>query len=377
MKIARVETFPVKRDLKEPFGAAYGWTKARQYLVLRIVAEDGTSGYGECWGPIAGNEQFVQRFIAPLIIGQSAIATTRVWEQVRFKLDRIYKSSAPYGALGGIDIALWDLKGKLLDQPIHELLGGAYHETIPAYATGHYFRDVSTLKEQISAVLEEANGHIENGFNGLKLKLGLAAVGWDVKADIALMRALREEVGAEISLMIDANCTYSVPEALEVGRAAEELEIVWFEEPLPPEDLDGYRQLTDKLEVPVAAGESWGLLSQFHHIFDRRAVSIAQPDVCSSGGITEVRRIADLAHVLNIPCIPHVYGTPIVLAAALHVLATIPSHARLEYDQSDNPIREALLPQELRLHADSTVSVPTGPGLGIEVDEARLEHLRP
>ncbi|TCJ16843.1 mandelate racemase/muconate lactonizing enzyme family protein [Rubrobacter taiwanensis] len=376
MKIASVETIPVKHTLKEPFGNGQGWTTSRQYLIVRVTSSDGIAGYGECWGPIAGNDRVVGEIIAPLLIGQDPTDTARLWEQIHFKLRWAYHSFAPYSALSGVDIALWDLKGKLIGQPVHKLLGGAFRDSVPAYATGHYFRRVDRLEDQISAVLQEAKEHLSEGFKTLKLKIGLKLLGWGPEADIALMRALHEEVGSRASLMIDANCAYSLPEAIKVGRAAEELGVSWFEEPLPPDDLDNYVRLSEKLDIPVAAGESWALLSRFHEVFRRQAVSIAQPDVCSAGGITEVKRIADLAHALNVPCIPHVWGTPIALAASLHVLATLPRHALLEFDRSENAIREGLLTRPFAVRPDSTVAVPDGPGLGIEVDEEQLDRFR-
>lgn len=376
MPISAIETIPIRQDLDEPFGNGQGWTTARQYLIVRLMTEDGDVGYGECWGPIAGNQQVVERVIAPLLIGKDPLATGRLWQEILFKLRWSYHSFAPYSALSGVDIALWDLKGKLLHQPVSTLLGGAFRSEVPAYATGHYFRPVQSLEEQIDIVRKEASQNLDKGFRRLKLKIGLALLGWGPEADIALMQAMRQEVGDEIPIMVDANCAYQVPAAMKVGRAAEELDIAWFEEPLPPTDIDGYCQLSRDLEVPIAGGESWALLSQFAAIFQRRAVTIAQPDVCSAGGITEVKRIADLATSLNIPCYPHVWGTPIAIAASLHVLATLPGDVLLEFDQSANPIRERLLATAIAVDAHGTVGVPTGPGLGIEVDEDQLEAFR-
>jgi D-galactarolactone cycloisomerase len=376
MRITSVETVPIRQELDEPFGNGQGWTTARQYLIVRVAAEDGTVGYGECWGPIAGNQQVVEKIIAPLVVGQDPLATGRLWQEVLFKLRWSYHSFAPYSALSGIDIALWDLKGKLMGRPVYELLGGAFRTQVPAYATGHYFRRVDRLEEQIDVVRKEAVENLGKGFRRLKLKIGLGLLGWGPEADIALMQAMREEVGDEIPIMVDANCAYQIPAAMKVGRAAEELDIGWFEEPLPPTDIDGYCQLSRDLDVPIAGGESWALLSEFADIFRRRAVTVAQPDVCSAGGITEVKRIADLANALNISCYPHVWGTPIAIAASLHVLATLPGEVLLEFDQSANPIRERLLSRVVAVNAQGSVEVPTGPGLGIEVDEDQLEAFR-
>ncbi|MPZ88289.1 MAG: mandelate racemase/muconate lactonizing enzyme family protein [Nitriliruptorales bacterium] len=376
VKIARVETVPIRQELDRPFGSAQGWTTARQYLIVRVVADDGTVGYGECWGPIAGNQQVVEQIIAPMLEGEDPCATGRLWQRVAFKLRWAYHSFSPYSALSGVDLALWDLRGKLAGEPVHRLLGGACHERVSAYATGHYFRQVDRLDEQIAIVLDEAQANLGKGFRRLKLKIGLRLLGWGADADVALIRAVRERLGDDVPIMVDANCAYDVPTALRVGRACEDLGIGWFEEPLPPADLDGYAELSRKLDVPIAGGESWALLARFAEVFQRRAVSVAQPDVCSAGGITETKRIADLAAALNIRCIPHVWGTPIAIAASLQVAATLPQEVLLEYDQSDNPIRERLATEPFRLDSDGAVAVPQRPGLGIDLDEDELERFR-
>lgn len=374
--IAALETIPIRQDLAEPFGNAQGWTTSRQYLIVRAVADDGTVGYGECWGPVAGNQGVVESIIAPLVLGQDPLAVGRLWEDILFRLRWAYHSFVPYSALSGVDIALWDLKGKLLGQPVAQLLGGAFRTKVPAYATGHYFRKVERLEQQIDAVRKEAAENLGKGFRRLKLKIGLGLLGWGPQADIALMEAVREEVGADVPVMVDANCAYQLPAAITVGRAAERLGIHWLEEPLPPTDIDGYCDLTRRLDIPIAGGESWALLSGFASLFHRRAVTVAQPDVCSAGGITEVKRIADLAAALNVVCHPHVWGTPIALAASLHVLASMPGDVLLEFDQSANPIRERLLAKPFAVDADGAVAVPSGPGLGITIDEEQLEAFR-
>ena len=375
MKIAQVEAIPIKQDLKEPFGNAQGWTTARQYLIVKITADDGTVGYGECWGPIAGNHQVVREIITPLLIGEDPLDTAVLWEKIHFKLRWAYHSFAPYSALSGCDIALWDLKGKLLEQPVSKLLGGTFRDKVMAYATGHYIRKVDSLEKQIAIIEEEAQTNLSKGFMMLKLKIGLALLGWGAKEDIRLIEAFRRIIGDDHDFMVDANCAYSIPEAIDVGRACERCNVYWFEEPVPPHDYDGYSFLSKKLDVHIAGGEGWALVSEFYEIFRRRAVSYAQPDVCSAGGITEVQRITALAQAVNIDCIPHAWGTPIAIAASLHVLANKPGKALLEFDQSDNPIRDHLIEVPFRLEGPY-VTVPTGPGLGIRIDETMLRKFR-
>ena len=371
MKIERAESIPIRQELSEAFGNAQGWTTSRQYLIIRITTDDGTTGYGECWGPVAGNHEIFEKMVAPLIVGEDPLNTSALWERILAKLRWSYHSFVPYSALSGTDIALWDLKGKLLGVSVSTLLGGRFRDKVLAYATGHYFRKVDTVKQQIAKISEEAQVHLANGFQMLKIKIGLSRLGWGHKEDIRLIEAMRYAIGDKASLMVDANCAYSSPEAVEVGRACENSGVYWFEEPLPPYDYDGYAELSHKLDVPIAGGESWALLSEFNEIFRRRAVSYAQPDPCSAGGITEVQRIASLARAVNIDCIPHVWGTPIAIAAALHLLAATPGKALLEFDQSANPIREELLEEPIRLKS-GYVDVPKGPGLGINIDEKRI-----
>ncbi|MEX2375688.1 MAG: mandelate racemase/muconate lactonizing enzyme family protein [Dehalococcoidia bacterium] len=374
MKISALDAAPIREPLDVPFGNGQGWTTSREYLIVRATAEDGTVGYGECWGPIAGNDQIVREVIAPLLIGQP-VHTGRLWHEVAFKLRWAYHSFSPVSALSGVDIALWDLRGRLLGLPIHEMLGGACHTSVPAYATGHYFRPVDTVEQQIEHVIEEASINLERGFRRLKIKIGLGMLGMTHRDDIALMRAVRERFEG-VGLMADANCRYDLGEAVSVGRAAEEFGYDWFEEPLPPTDLDGYEQLSRKIDIPIAGGESWPSLTSFFEVFSRRLVAVAQPDVGSAGGITEVKRIADLAHAMNVACYPHVWGTPIAMAASLHVLATLPGRVLLEFDQSPNPIREALVRDPFIL-SDGAVAVPQGPGLGITVDDEALARFAP
>lgn len=371
-RIGRVETFPLRADLEEPFGNGQGWTTSRQHLIVRVSTEDGISGYGECWGPLAGNDGVVEGVLAPILIGADPFETDPLWARMHHKLRWAYHSFAPYSALSGVDAALWDLKGRLLGVPVHTLLGGAFRDAVPAYATGHYFRKVDSLEHQVRLVQEEARSNLEHGYPALKLKIGLRLLGWGLDADVELMSRLREDVGSGVPLMADANCAYDYPDALRIGRAAESLGYEWLEEPLPPDDLEGYARLSTKLEIPVAAGESWALLRGFSDAFGRGAVGIAQPDVCSAGGITETKRIADLASALNVRCVPHAWGTSIALASTVHVLAAMPQEAPLEYDRSDNPVRDAMAADELELRTDGRVTVPTGPGLGIEIDEEYL-----
>jgi D-galactarolactone cycloisomerase len=275
-------------------------------------------------------------------------------------------------AISGIDIALWDLKGKALGLPVHRLLGGPIRARLQAYATGFYR---TRAPDQRAMLVAEAERHVADGFAAFKLKLGFG-----VADDIKLCEAVRKRVGDRIAIMVDANHAYDAAAATRLARAIEPLDIGWFEEPVTPEDIDGYKQLKAATSIPMAGGEAeftrWG----FRRLLAERAIDVAQPDTCAVGGISECKKVADMAAAFGVRCIPHCWGTGIAVATALQVLAVIPNNPPgltpieplLEFDRSEHPYRMAILKAPIE-QKDGWVDVPTGPGLGIEVDRAALE----
>ncbi len=242
-----------------------------------------------------------------------------------------------------------------------------------AYATGTYRLDDA---DPLDYVIREVRERMAEGFHGVKLKIGI-----DFEEDIALIKAARQAIGPERRLMLDANHAYDATEAIALGRRVADQNIDWFEEPVVPEDLASYREVKAGQPIPVAGGECdytrWG----FINIFSQRAMDIIQPDTCAAGGLSECKKIADMATAFGIRYIPHVWGSGIALAAALQLLAVVPhTPARLrprepllEFDRSEHPFRQAVLTEPLE-HEDGWVDIPTGPGLGIEVDRDALRR---
>ena len=273
----------------------------------------------------------------------------------------------PVCAISGIDIALWDIKGRYFDAPVHQLMGGPLRSEVEAYATGMYRRDDG---DPLEYLVEEALGYVADGFKGVKLKIG-----FDVEGDVAIARAVRQAVGPDIKLMMDANHGYDVIDAIRMGRMVEDLDIRWFEEPVVPEDLAGYREIKAALKIPLSGGECDYTRYGFRDILATRSIDIIQPDTCAAGGLSECKKIADMAVAHGIRYIPHVWGTGIGLAASLQLLAVLPhnppgwkpTEPLLEFDRSEHPFRQAVLKQPLD-HVNGVVQVPTGPGLGIEID---------
>lgn len=265
-----------------------------------------------------------------------------------------------------IDIALWDIKGKVLGQPVSVLLGGPRRKAVQVYATGMYFQHGVNLPQHLA---KEAVGYVEQGFTALKMKVGLG-----IAEDVANVRAVRAAIGPAVALMIDANHAYARHEAIALARALADQGIGWFEEPISPEDYEGYRELRQQSAMPIAGGECEYLCAGFRHLAINQCVDVAQPDLGAAGGLTEGQRIASLMQTFGAQVTPHCWGTGIAFAAALHFAATldpIPGRLRqpqplLEMDRTENPLRERLTAPRFTVE-NGAVAVPTTPGLGVDI----------
>ena len=370
--IDRVDAFGVEAPLDEPFGYAQAWVETRTATLVRVEASDGTVGWGECWGPVEGTHQVVESVLAPHVLGEDPREVERLYDRLYDVGRATYQTTVPLPAISGIDLALWDLAGKLRDEPASTLLGGARRGAARPYATGHYFPKVEESEAVYEKVVAEARENAE-AVGAVKLKTGLSLLGYGPDEDVELVRRVREAVGPEVTVMVDANYAYDRTDARRVGRALEDEGVHWFEEPVNPEDLDGYARLSEALDVPVAGGECH-TPSEFDRLFEAGGLDVAQPDVCIVGGLTPARRIARCAYDHGIPLVPHVWGTPVALAASLQLIATLPGDPWLEFDRSPNPLREELCARPFAPGEDGLVAVPEGPGLGIDIDEDTVER---
>ncbi|MCK6453149.1 MAG: mandelate racemase/muconate lactonizing enzyme family protein [Alphaproteobacteria bacterium] len=367
MKIAEIRTYLMDAPLERPFAYSQAWFDRRAALLVEVVAEDGLSGWGECFGPMTRAVAGAVEFLKPALVGQDAMATEALWQAMYNRTRDHGQKGVAIEALSGIDIALWDLKGKALDLPIHRLMGGPLRSRVQAYATGFYRTRDPNQRDRLVA---EAERHVADGYAAFKLKLGFG-----VADDIGLCEAVRKRVGDKVAIMVDANHAYDATAAIRLGRAIERLDIGWFEEPVPPEDVEGYRQVKSALAIPIAGGEAeftrWG----FRRLLAERALDVAQPDTCAVGGISECKKIADMASAFGVRTIPHCWGSGVAVATALQMLAVIPHtppalqpiEPLLEFDRSEHPYRMAVVKSPI-VPRDGWVDIPTGPGLGIEID---------
>lgn len=372
MKIARIEAYVVEQTLETPFYFSQFEFQSRQICLVKVVAADGRYGWGEGYGPAAVVKAGVE-FLAPLVLGEDPLQVEAIWGRMHLRALDYARRGVLVAAISAIDIALWDLRGKMLGQPVSALLGGRRRERVQVYATGMYFVETDDLTGKL---VDEAQLYASQGFRALKMKVGLG-----VQTDVKHVRAVRQAIGADIQLMVDANHAYSLSEALSFARQIEELDISFFEEPLSPEDYEGYRELRQRAAIPIAGGECEYLLAGFRHLLSMRCVDIAQPDICGAGGLTETKRIAALAYAFQTNVLPHSWGTGIAFAAGLHLVSTldlVPGRLRmpeamLEMDRSESALRENLTQPTFAIE-DGRVVVPDAPGLGVDVDPNYLAH---
>ena len=375
MKIAAIETFDLIAPLEHPFGWSQGWLDERSTTLVKVIADDGLVGWGEGAGAA-----LINGLLAPLLIGQDPMDRTGLWERL---FHALYNGNNAIGlagsALSALDTALWDLAGKATELPVYALLGGKVRDKIAVYATGLYY----TEGEFPDRLLDEARGYVAEGFKGMKTKVG----GLSMAEDVVRVRALRDAIGPDVHLMVDANEAYNATTAIRIGQKLAELDLVWFEEPVNAQDLDAYLEVKAALPMAIAGGENLRTRYEFKPYLTRRAYDIVQPDVMHCGGITEMQRICAMANACGIQVNPHVWGSPVMIAATLHLAATLPpcppvrnalpylQEPVMEFDRTPNTIRQTICAVPFE-HEDGFVRVPTGPGLGIEVDEAVVERLR-
>lgn len=372
MKIESVRTHILDHELDQVFESASMRFDRRQHCLVEIACDDGTIGWGECLGPAGPNAAVVAAY-AGALTGRDPLETERLWIELYNLLRDQGQRGLTVTALSGIDIALWDIRGKHFGVPVSTLLGGRFRESVRAYATGGFRKEGL---DRVEDMVRETAGYVAEGFHAVKIKIG-----FDVDEDLDVIAAVRGAIGADTRFMIDANHGYDVLEAIEVGRLAAEFDVDWFEEPVLPEHLDAYCAVRAGQPLVVAGGETWHGRYGMRDPLARRAVDILQPDICGTGGFSEMRRIADMAAMSGVRLVPHVWGTGVALAASLQFMAALPPNPPrrdpiepiLEFDRTPNPFRQAILTKPIE-HVSGIVAVPDGPGLGIEIDRAALSQ---
>lgn len=373
MKIIDIQPYLLSDTLDEKFYFSQFEYKSRLICIVKITTESGIVGWGEGYGPAEMIKVGIE-FLKPMLIGRSVLETDVIWSDLFRRCIDYARKGILLSSISALDVALWDAKGKILGQPVSTLLGGRYRDKIQVYATGLYFTP-SMEGRMTEALADEALMYKNQGYQAIKMKVGLG-----IETDIRNVAAVRKAIGDEIKLAIDANHAYNYREALELARKIEQYDILWFEEPLSPDDYAGYRQLHESTSIPLAAGECEFRTEGFNNLLKSRCVDYIQPETGTTGGITEAKRISTIASLYQVEMTPHNWGTGIIIAANLHIAANLKyepgrmfdKEPLLEFDRSPNRLREELITSP-HIAKNGYLQVPSGAGLGVEIDQDKLE----
>jgi D-galactarolactone cycloisomerase len=365
VKIAKIEASAHSRPFTENvIRMGLGRNVKRDFVFVKITADDGTVGYGESHHGqnLTAMAEVVEKGVGSLIIGADPFDSEGIWE--RIKRQQIQTHGLGAGsviALAGIDLALWDLKGKLLGQPVFRLLGGG-HKKIRAYVGGLTlgFQPLDTLEKEVA-------GFLDRGYTAIKMRVGDTP-----KKDAERVGHIRKTFGENLDIAVDAATRYTALDLPEVIAYCEKYRVYWLEEPFAPDNIPAYQELSRRTAIPIAAGENHYTRQAFRDLFEARAITIAQADCTKAGGISEVRKIADMAAAWNYHAAPHTSHSILGAAANVHLLCAIQNGLIFEADVAPiNPFRTDLARNPLQV-VDGYIEPNDAPGFGLDIDESVL-----
>ena len=368
MKITNIEVTNLRFTYLpgQQFRYAGGTCTGRLSSLIRVSTDEGIEGIGSVYSHPDLVRMIVEQQLRNLLIGEDPLEVEAIWDK-NYRITRWYgRKGAAISALGGIDVALWDIRGKAAGKPIYQLLGAERH-SVPAYAS-------ALLWENDPAELaDEAARHVSNGFRAMKTRLGR-----NYEYDLAGLQAIRDQIGPSNRLMVEGNARYSLEQAKRMLPHFREANAFWLEEPFTPEDVDNYLALQpDCKGLPLAAGENEFGVQGFRELMgwkmDQQLVDIVQPDASRAGGITECHRIGKLAADCGFRVATHTWSDAVALVANMHLIASLPTAITVEVDQTGNPFTEDLLAEPLKV-VDGEIAMPQKPGLGIELNQETVER---
>lgn len=370
MRITEVEPIVLRRDRVDT-GRADGTQDA---FLVRVHTNEGISGIGEAdTSPYVARtivempaSHSIARGLRELLLGKNPLEIERLWHLMFMGTYHYGRAGAALHVMSAIDMALWDLAGKVAKQPISRLLGGARVSEVPVYAS-------EVMPESPQEVRRIAERAAADGYTALKL--GWGPLGRGLDRDVELATAARTTLGPERELMLDGGMAYTVKSAAELVRRLADVRLYWLEEPLAADDYDGYRRLSDSVPVRIAAGEADSGLRPYRLLAERGHVDVLQPDLARCGGFTVARRIAEFARERGVEVVPHCFSTGVLVAASLHFVATLDRPTYSELSVADSPLVNGMLAEPFVLR-DGKLTVPTGPGLGVELDWDVVARMR-
>jgi D-galactarolactone cycloisomerase len=365
MKIDHIEVIHLRFEypLAKRFLYAGGTCTARLTSLIRVHTDSGQVGIGSAYTHPGIVELVVKRQLEPLLRGQDPREVEYLWQRM-YALTRWYgRKGGAMSAMGGLDIAFWDLRGQAEGKSIRALLGGS-RNAVPAYASALLWQD------DVRRLADEAELHLAHGFRRMKMRMGRSE-----EYDRAGVEAIKRAIGPDHDLMADASMRYGVPLARRMGQFLADHQVFWFEEPFAPEDVDAYTALRGTVPVRIAAGENEFGVQGFRELIRARAVDIVQADASRCGGISEAWKSALLAAEAGLLFAPHTWSDAVAITANAQVVAAMPTALTVEVDQTGNPFIDELLVEPLRIR-DGLLSLSDRPGLGIELNEKVVERYR-
>lgn len=373
MKIVDVQAIPVWANFADALGGnvpdelarpAFGMRKtalAGQGAVIVVITTDaGMTGIGEAMGRpgATGTAGFINEVLAPMLIDEDPRHIEVLWqamnEQLRF---------APMG-ISGIDMALWDIRGKVYEDSLVNLLGGAFTETVDCYAS-----PIPYMKTPDDSA-NKAREFLKQGFHAMKLKIGRG-----ISTDLAHVEAVRDVIGADVKLLVDANGAYTVGESVQLAKGLVEQGVFWLEEPVHPEYVDDLARIRRRVDLPIASGEWLGSIYQFRDLIKAEAVDVIMPNITRCGGVTGMMRIANFAALENVTVAPHGVGLGIGIVTSIAACASISNFLIYEYNQLFNPLRHTIMNEPIDFQ-DGVLLPSIGHGLGITLNEETLDKYR-
>jgi D-galactarolactone cycloisomerase len=368
-KITGIRIHSLSGPLSERFGWSLNWTQSRTATIVEVTTDAGLTGWGDgtCDAALLAER-------ADSVIGRSPLEVEAIYEELRRPGGPQQRPGAP--AAPGLDLALWDLRGKILDLPISSLLGKQHRSHVTPYLTSMYRKDWPDFAQGMA---DEAQQWVAKGYRAIKMKTGFSPM-----LDVEIATAVRKAIGPDIALGIDSNCAYDSGTAIRIGARLEELDLMWWEEPLPADDVEGYRRMRQALRIPLAAGETGSADWLTLNYIQPGLVDILQPDL-EHIGLTGARMITQLCWLNRIRLVPHNWGTALRTAATLHWMSTCPPltpaihppEILFEFDQTEHPFRDAILAEKLApVSAGGGIAVPQGSGLGVTVLPHMVEKYR-
>ncbi|MBI4910831.1 MAG: mandelate racemase/muconate lactonizing enzyme family protein [Acidobacteria bacterium] len=368
MRITEVRVHQLSAKLKERFGWSLNWAQERHATLVEVLTDAGITGWGD--GDFGGDKLIAN---PQLVIGRSPFAVEAIFDELRSPGGKQQRVGSP--AAAGLDVALWDIIGKALGEPVWRLLGKQYRDRVQPYCTAMYRKDWPDLATGLAA---EAMEWKARGYSLIKMKIG-----YGPEVDVEVVRAVRNAIGPETGLAVDSNCAYDAGTAARLGKLLEPFALLWWEEPLLANDYTGYARLREAFAIPLAGGETMFTDELIQHYVQPRLVDILQPDI-EHVGLTGGRRLTYLTWLNHMRLIPHNWGTAVRTVSELHWAATIPPVSEglyappvmIEFDRTESPFRDAVVAEPVDIGRDGKLPVPDKPGLGITVLPEAVESFR-